>query len=74
MTTADIRHKLYDYISTAEDRKVKAIYILLEKEIEKNNDYWNDKDFINELSKRSTELKEGKVKGIPFKEIPHKKI
>jgi len=29
MTIAAIRHKLYDYICVAEDKKVKAIYTML---------------------------------------------
>jgi len=29
MTIAAIRHKLYDYIRVAEDKKVKAIYTML---------------------------------------------
>ena len=42
MTTANIRHKLYDYIRMAEDKKVKALYTMLEEEIEEAHDHWND--------------------------------
>lgn len=34
MTASNIRHRLYDYIRVAEDKKVKAIYTMLEDEIE----------------------------------------
>jgi len=68
MTTANIRQKLYDYIRVAEDKKVKAIYTMLEEEIEETYDYWNDKAFVDELNKRSSELKSGKVKGIKWEE------
>jgi hypothetical protein len=37
MTPTTIRTKLYDYIRVAEDKKVKAIYHLLENEIEETN-------------------------------------
>jgi putative addiction module component (TIGR02574 family) len=68
MTTTAIREKLYDYIRVAEDRKVKAIYTMLEQEIEEVYDYWNDKDFIAELDKRSDDYKKGKTKGVPWEE------
>jgi putative addiction module component (TIGR02574 family) len=61
-----IRQKLYDYIRVAEDRKVKAIYIMLEEEIEEAYDYWNDKNFVAELDKRSADYKSGKVKAVPW--------
>jgi hypothetical protein len=68
MTTANIRQKLYDYIRVAEDKKVKAIYTMLEDEIEEAYDYWNDKDFVSELNKRSSELRSGKVKGVKWED------
>ena len=64
MTATDLRHKLYDYIRRAEDKKIKAIYTILEEEIEGDYDHWNDKDFVEEITKRSQELKSRKVKGI----------
>ena len=33
MGTTDIREKLYDYIRIADDKKIKAIYWMLEGEI-----------------------------------------
>ncbi len=33
MTTSAIREKLYDYIRVADDKKIKAIYMMLEDEI-----------------------------------------
>lgn len=68
MTTAAIRHKLYDYIRVAEDKKVKAIYALLAGEIEEDYDYWNDKNFVAELKKRSADLKNGNTEGVSWEE------
>jgi len=68
MTTAAIRHKLYDYIRVAEDKKVKAIYTMLAGEIEEDYDYWNDKNFVAELEKRSTDLKSGTAEGVSWEE------
>lgn len=50
----------------AEDRKVKAIYAMLEEEIEEVYDHWNDKDFVDELDKRSVDYKSGKVKPVSW--------
>jgi len=68
MTTAAIRHKLYDYIRVAEDKKVKAIYTMLAGEIEEDYDYWNDKNFVAELEKRSADLKSGTTEGVSWEE------
>lgn len=68
MTATSIRQKLYDYIRVAEDRKVKAIYTMLEEEIEEAYDYWNDKDFVAQLDKRSADYKSGKVRGVSWEE------
>lgn len=68
MTISAIRHKLYDYIRVARDRKVKAIYTMLAEEIEEGYDYWNDKAFVAELDKRSSDFKSGKIKGVSWKE------
>lgn len=66
MTTAAIREKLYNYICIAEDKKVKAIYALVEEEIDGSYDYWNDENFIADLERRSADLKSGKAKGISW--------
>ncbi|MGI8951699.1 MAG: hypothetical protein ACR2FN_08960 [Chitinophagaceae bacterium] len=66
MTSTNIRQKLHDYIRVAEDRKLRAIYTMLEDEIE-TYDYWNDKAFVSELNKRSADYKNGKVKAVPWK-------
>ena len=64
MTISAIRQQLYDYIRVAEDRKVKAIYTMLEDEIAELYDHWNDEKFTNKLEERSDEYKSGKVKGV----------
>ncbi len=66
MSTASIRQKLYDYIRAAEDRKVKAIYTMLEEEIEEIYDHWNDNAFVAELEKRSADVKAGKSKTVSW--------
>ncbi len=68
MTTKTIRQKLYDYIRVAEDKKIKALYTMLEGEIETNYEWWNDAQFIAELDRRSAAYISGKVKGINWEE------
>jgi putative addiction module component (TIGR02574 family) len=68
MTATAIRTKLYDYIKSADDKKIKAIYTILEGEIEENFDHWTDKNFLAELNRRSEEYKSGNVKGIAWEE------
>ena len=68
MTTKAIRHKLYDYIRVAEDKKVKAIYSMLAEEIEEDYDHWDDKSFVAELDKHSADYKAGKVKAVLWEE------
>lgn len=68
MTISAIRQQLYDYIRVAEDRKVKAIYTMLEDEIAELYDHWNDEKFTNKLEERTVEYKSGKVKGISWDE------
>ena len=53
----------------ADDKKVKAIYTIIESEINEMNPWWNDERFIAELDKRSSDLKSGKDKGVAWEEL-----
>lgn len=68
-TTNAIRHKLYDYIRVADDKKLHAIYNLLETEIEETNEWWKDKSFVAELDRRSKALESGKDKGFNLEQL-----
>jgi hypothetical protein len=52
MTTATIRERLYDYIRVADDKKVQAIYTLVEDQIVPAVDWSEDEDFVAELDER----------------------
>ena len=69
MKTSTIRQKLSEYIKVADDKKVKAIYTIIESEINEMNYWWNDEHFIAELDKRSSDLKNGKDKGVAWEEL-----
>ncbi|HAH26017.1 MAG TPA: hypothetical protein DCL77_20030 [Prolixibacteraceae bacterium] len=69
MNTSTIRKKLSEYIKVADDKKVKAIYTIVEREINEMDQWWNDKTLIAELNSRSADLKNGKDKGIGWEEL-----
>lgn len=68
MSTREMREKLVDYVRSADDRKVKAMYTIIEKEIEEDENIWTD-EFVEELNKRNTDLDSGKVKGLTWKQV-----
>ncbi len=67
--SASIRHKLYDYIRVADDKKLHAIYNLLESEIEETNEWWKDKRFVKELDRRYEALESGADKGFTLEKL-----
>ena len=62
MSTASIRQKLHQYIETAQDKKVKAIFAMVEEEIEESSDHWRDEKFITELERREAAYRNGTAK------------
>jgi hypothetical protein len=67
--SAAIRHKLYDYIRLADDKKLTAIYNLLEGEIEETSEWWKDKSFVEELDKRYEAMENGSDKGFTVEQL-----
>jgi putative addiction module component (TIGR02574 family) len=72
MNTAIIRERLSEYIRFADDKKVKAIYTMVEDEIIEQLDLWKDKDFLDELDRRMDDLESGRVKGSTLEQIKAK--
>ena len=68
-TASSLRDKLYDYIRVADDKKLSAIYNLLENEIEETNKWWKDKKFIAELDRRYQALDTGTDKGFTVEQL-----
>jgi hypothetical protein len=68
-TNLAIRHKLYDFIRVADDKKLNAIYNLLENEIERTAEWWKDKEFVAELDHRYKALENGTDKGFTSEEL-----
>lgn len=69
MTIAAIREQLYDYIRVADDKKVKAIYMMLEDEIKSETEWYKDTAFVKELDEQYKVWKSGKTKGYTLKDV-----
>ena len=69
ITTLGIREKLYDFIRIADDKKVKAIYMMLEDEITEEIEWWKNNEFIDELDRRYYAWETGKEKGYTLAEV-----
>ena len=64
-----IRHKLYDFIRVADEKKLNAIYHLLQDEIDQTQEWWKDKAFTAELDRRYQSLENGTDKGYTLDEL-----
>jgi hypothetical protein len=67
MTTTTIREKLADYLQVADEKKLKAIYTMVEDEINTAANDWDD-DFIKELEQRSKSFVNGTAKTYSWQE------
>jgi putative addiction module component (TIGR02574 family) len=72
MTTAAIREKLHYYINIADDKKVEAIYTMVESEIMENLDLWEDEEFLAEIDRRLKDYETGTVKCSTWEEVKQK--
>jgi hypothetical protein len=68
MSSAALREKLQGYIRIADEKKLKAIYNLLENEIEDAGEWWQDKNFVKELDNRYEKWLKGKEKAYSIEE------
>jgi len=69
MTTTAIRERLVDYIRVADDKKVKAIYALLEDQIVPKYEWSEDEEFVAELDERVRRYEAGVDRGYTLDEL-----
>ena len=69
MQGAAIRDKLYDYIRVADEKKLKAIYSLLENEITQTTEWWKQVSFTKDLDQRIENWESGKEKAYTKDEV-----
>ena len=66
MTLAAVREKLHEYIDHADDNKVKAMFTLVENDMEPEHEFTEAE--LEELDKRREDYLSGKTKSIPWEE------
>ena len=74
MTITAIREKLQDYIKTADDKKIKAIFTLVENDMQKEVEWWENKEFVEELNESAKRYEDGIDKGFTFEEVKEELI
>jgi hypothetical protein len=62
MESVELRQKLHHYIENAEERKLQAIFTMVEDEINEYYNHWDDEDFVNELHEREQAYLNGTAK------------
>jgi hypothetical protein len=67
MTTSAIRKKLVSYLQIADEKKIKAIYTMVEDEINTVANDW-DEDFENDLTERGKGFITGTAKTYTWEE------
>ena len=67
MTITSIREKLADYLQIADERKLKAIYTMVEDEINTVANNWDD-NFKKELQRRNKGFIDGTAKTYSWEE------
>lgn len=68
MGSVEIKRKLFDYIRDADNRKVKAIYTMVEKDIQEDSTIWTD-EFVQDLDKRVAEFESGSINAHTWEEV-----
>ena len=63
MDTSTIRQHLHNYLEVADDKKIIAIYTIIEKDIKENDFVYSD-ELKTELDKRYREYKNGSAEMI----------
>ena len=64
---SEIREKLIRYLKLADDKKVKAMYTMVEDEMDTSAHEW-DEDLVKELERRSKTMANGTAKTYSWKE------
>ncbi len=67
MNTSAIRQELHNYLEVAEDKKVKAIYTMMQESIQQSTVDYSD-EFKVELDSRNESYKNGSAKMITAQE------
>ncbi len=59
MEAIELREKLHHYIENAGEKKLQAIFTMVEDEIKTSYNHWDNKDFVDEMMKREKSYLDG---------------
>ncbi|HRH49148.1 MAG TPA: hypothetical protein PLP23_10370 [Panacibacter sp.] len=68
MKNEELKQRLHHYIETAKEKKIKAIYMMVEEDIDEQYDFWKDENFTAELQRRENEYLKGTAKTYTLEE------
>ncbi len=71
MTALAIRKSLQEYIRFADEKKIKALFTMVEDEIKQKHEVWTA-EFLKEMKQRSRDLETNKVKGNSWQNVQKK--
>ena len=72
MTTSAIRERLHTCLDVATDKKLRAIYTLIEDDMPEKGvalSHWDDPEFVAEMNRRVAEMESGADKGKSWEEV-----
>jgi hypothetical protein len=72
MTTTAIRQKLVEYIQTADDKKIKAIYALVAPDDSEPIEWWQDAQFVADLQQQAARIESGEAQGTHWEDMKRK--
>jgi hypothetical protein len=72
MTTQAIRERLHEYIRFADDKKLEAIYTMVEDDIVEELDLWENEAFLQEMKGRVDAFETGKIQTVSWQEVKTK--
>ena len=71
MTTLAIRKSLQEYIRFADDKKIKALFTIVEEELTQKRDIWTT-EFANEMKNRSQQIESNNIKSSDWQSVQKK--
>lgn len=75
MGATTIEKKINTYLvqlSTSQKKAILSVVKAFADEQDKEDNVWDDKDFVAEIEHRTTELESGKIKGHTWEEVKQK--
>jgi len=69
MTTEAKRKKLHEFVDSANDQQIVALYSIFENYTAEKFDHWKDGEFLKELESRLDDIESGNDPGLSWEEV-----